>query len=133
MTLWYVNFIFAHMILAGGAYLFYNYNFEKSVWLSLISVFMRNIWGVSAAILFLGFISKFECELCFIRISNDFEIIHKFSMTFIAGAKRFLNWHVFTPLGRLTYSIYVSHLSVGRFIFGRSKTLASFTYATLVK
>lgn len=51
---------------------------------------------------------------------------------FIAGAKRFLNWHVFNPLGRLTYSIYICHLSISRVIFGRENNLASFSYPVFV-
>uniref|UniRef100_A0A336LJU7 CSON009735 protein n=1 Tax=Culicoides sonorensis TaxID=179676 RepID=A0A336LJU7_CULSO len=94
--LWYCNFLIGHITLVGGSYLFYNYYFEKSIWLSLVSVFMKNIW-------------------CFISI-----------IFFLAGAKRFLNWHIFTPLGRLTYSIYISHLSLMRFMFGSGKTLIGF-------
>lgn len=89
---------------------------------------MRNIWGVSAVILFLGFISKFECE--FIRNLSKEILIQIFN--FIAGAKRFLNWHVFNPLGRLTYIIYICHLSISRVIFGRENNLASFSYPVFV-
>ncbi|XP_063709178.1 uncharacterized protein LOC134837721 [Culicoides brevitarsis] len=106
LAVWYAQFFMGQAILTIGAYVFFTYNFEKGVGLSLAYVFMRNIWCLNGILLLLGFVSKFE-----------------------SGAKRFLNWHVFTPLGRLTYSIFICHITLSRLIFGNAENLASRSYS----
>uniref|UniRef100_A0A336LKH3 CSON009729 protein n=1 Tax=Culicoides sonorensis TaxID=179676 RepID=A0A336LKH3_CULSO len=109
IVIWYLTIPLAHIVLAVSGYIFYNYYFDlPSIWVSLTAVFVQNIWGVFATILVLGFSSKFR-----------------------SPAKNFCNWSIFTPLSRLTYGIYVSHLTIVRPLLGQQMTLPYLSFSSL--
>jgi len=93
---WWILPILGFFILYIVTYIFIRYDFEKpSVWVALVSVATRVSWGLMCVLFFIGFYSRFKSPL-----------------------KNFFHWSVFATLSRLTYCIYICHLTIQRFIFG---------------
>lgn len=62
---WYSVPLIGLAILQFCSWVFLNHTFEKpSIWISLVSVFTRNFWGLLAIIFLIGSMFKFKCKYC---------------------------------------------------------------------
>lgn len=94
---WYAVPIVGVGVLQFCSWVFINHDFEKpSMWIALVSVFTRNFWSILAFVFIIGFMFSFRSPI-----------------------KNFFNWPVFTPLARLSYCIYLGHMTVGRTMIGQ--------------
>uniref|UniRef100_A0A336LPG3 CSON009729 protein n=1 Tax=Culicoides sonorensis TaxID=179676 RepID=A0A336LPG3_CULSO len=108
IVIWYLTPSIGQIFLGITGFIFYKYYFDlPSIWVSLTAVFVQNIWGLFGIILVLGFSAKFK-------------------------SKNFCNWPVFSPLSRLTYGIYLCHLSIVRPLLGQQKTLPYVSFSSLL-
>lgn len=107
--LWHLLPIFAVLSMLSTQ-LFYEYDIEKpSIWMSLYAMFTQNIWGLMAATAALLF--------CFRKTS------------FITSM---FNLPIFLPVYRLTYTVYICHISVLYVIAGASKGASNIGTIALV-
>uniref|UniRef100_A0A336LTM3 CSON004358 protein n=1 Tax=Culicoides sonorensis TaxID=179676 RepID=A0A336LTM3_CULSO len=110
VVLWHFTPVIAFLITSTVGFIFYHHDFElPSVWVSICSVFTRQTWGLLGIVLVLGFISKFR-----------------------SPAKNFCNWPVFTPLSRLSYCIYLCHMTLARLLFGQEMLIANFSWLLFI-
>ncbi|XP_063697616.1 O-acyltransferase like protein-like [Culicoides brevitarsis] len=104
IVLWYITPVIGFFTVVVHGYTFFHNYFEvPSIGLTILSMFTRQIWGIFGIILVLGFIASFRSPI-----------------------KNFFNWPVFTPLSRLTYGIYLVHVTIASIVFAQSSIISYF-------
>ena len=105
------NFLPLIVILSlASANIFYTNDFPKpSIWMSIFFAINKNLWGVFLVIFILGILNGLGKTL-----------------------RRVFSHQVFNVLGKLTYSAFLCHTFVLRFIFLNSKTLNFVCFSNMV-
>ena len=106
--LWHCSYVCHFLLIFVGLY-FYENNVEKNIFTAILSAFFKHIYGLVIGVLIVGLIFKYG---------------HVFSKIF--------SHPMYRILGRLSFSVYMGHLSILMLLLVKSKNMSEIHNSTVV-